>query len=77
MNEALEETDGRMQVAGRLLTDVAVVQPDPTAVIFTVAFHGVVGEVALGHFVIWIDDNLKGRGKETILRHAKEQWRQI
>ena len=31
------------------------------AVVFAVAFHGVVGEVALGHFLIGVDHNLSRR----------------
>lgn len=37
---------------------MAVVEPDSMSIIFAVAFHGVVGEVALGHFEIGIDHNL-------------------
>lgn len=33
-------------------------EPDSMSVIFAVAFHAVVGEVALRHLVIWIDHNL-------------------
>lgn len=39
---------------------MAVMEPDSMSVILAVAFHGVVGEVALGHLLIWIDHNLKG-----------------
>lgn len=42
-----------------LLTGVAVMEPDPMSVVLAVALHGVVGEVALSHFVIGIDHNLK------------------
>ena len=41
------------------LTNVAVMKPDAMAVILAVALHGVVGEVALCHFEIWIYNNLK------------------
>lgn len=41
------------------ITSMAVMEPDPMSVIFAVALHGVVGEVALGHFVIWINHNLQ------------------
>jgi hypothetical protein len=44
----------------QLLTHMAVVKPDPVAVVLAVAFHGVVGEVTLRHFKVWIDHNLKG-----------------
>lgn len=37
---------------------MAVMEPDSMSVVFTVAFHSVVGEVALGYFVIWINHNL-------------------
>lgn len=40
-------------------TDVTVMEPDSMSVIFAVAFHGVVGEVALCDLVVWIDHNLK------------------
>ena len=40
---------------------MAVVEPDSLAVVFAVAFHGVVGEVALGHFLIRVDHNLSRR----------------
>lgn len=46
--------------ARSLLTVVAVVQPDSVAVVLAVAFHGVVAEVALGHLVVGIDDDLQG-----------------
>lgn len=35
-------------------------EPDPVAVVLAVAFHGVVGEVALGHLVVGINDHLRG-----------------
>lgn len=35
-------------------------QPDSMAVILAVAFHGVVGEVALCYLVVGIDHNLQG-----------------
>lgn len=38
---------------------MAVVYPDSMAVVFAVAFHCVIGEVALGHLKIWVDDNLE------------------
>lgn len=41
-----------------MLTNVAVVEPDPMSVVLAVALHGVVGEVALSHFIVWIDYNL-------------------
>lgn len=53
-----------------LVTDVTVVEPDSVSVIFAVALHGVVGEVAFRHFLVRIDDNLKG--SETCKEH-KEQ----
>lgn len=39
---------------------MAVVQPDPVAVVLAVAFHGVVAEVALRHLVVGVDDDLQG-----------------
>lgn len=42
------------------LTVVAVVQPDAMAVVLAVAFHGVVGEVALCHLVVGVDHDLQG-----------------
>lgn len=38
---------------------MTVVYPDSVPVVFAVTFHGIVGEVALGHFKIGINDNLK------------------
>lgn len=38
---------------------MAVVKPDAMAVVLAVAFHGVVGEVTLCHFEVWIYDNLQ------------------
>lgn len=40
------------------VANVTVMEPDSISVVFAVAFHGVVGEVALSHFKIWIDHNL-------------------
>lgn len=49
----------------QLLTHMAVVKPDPVAVVFAVAFHGVIGEVTLCHFKVGIDHNLKGFERQT------------
>lgn len=47
-------------------TGVAVMEPDPMSVVLAVALHGIVGEVALSHFVIGIDYNLK---KKNIVKN--------
>lgn len=41
------------------ISDMAVVYPDSMAVVFAVTFHCIIGEVALGHLKIWVDDNLE------------------
>lgn len=38
---------------------MTVVEPDPVSIVFAVALHGVVAEVALCHFVIWVYHNLE------------------
>lgn len=50
------------------LTGVAVVQPDAMSVILAVAFHGVVGEVALGHLEVWIYHDLETQSEEIVLQ---------
>lgn len=54
-----------------VVTDVTVVEPNPVSVVFAVAFHAVVCEVALGHFIIRIDHDLNGREKAEI---DDEDW---
>lgn len=48
-------------VCVRLLTNMAVVEPDSVAVIFAVTLHGIVGKVALSHFIIGINHNLESQ----------------
>ena len=43
------------------VTDVTAVHPDAVPVVLAVAFHGVVGEVALCHLKVGIDHNLWGK----------------
>lgn len=58
----MNEADRRIyRVVVSLRTVVAVMQPDSMAVVLAVAFHGVVGKVALRHLVVGIDHNLRGR----------------
>lgn len=45
----------------RRLTSVAVVQPDTMSVVLAVALHGVIAEVALGHFLVGVDHDLSRR----------------
>lgn len=42
-------------------TYMAAMHPDPVAVILAVAFHGIVGEIAFGHFIPGVDDHLGSR----------------
>lgn len=46
------------------VTDVAAVHPDAVPVVLAVAFHGVVGEVALCHLEVGVDHDLRASGSE-------------
>lgn len=49
-------------------------QPDSMAVVLAVALHGVVGEVALCHLVVGIDDDLRGPHNRRYASCAKGFW---
>lgn len=44
------------------LTNMAVMNPDPVAIIFAVTFHGIVCEITFRNLIVWIYHNL-GNGK--------------
>lgn len=48
------------------VTDVAAVHPDPVPVVLAVALHGVVGEVALCHLEVGVNDDLRGTDSEAL-----------
>lgn len=74
-------TEWRGENLVRHLTSVAVVQPDTMSVVLAVALHGVVAEVALGHFHVGVDHHLSRRDKKqrellhTSTKNDKENQR--
>lgn len=46
---------------------MAIMDPDPVAVIFAVTFHGIVCEITLSNLIVGIYDNLEKKQAKTNL----------
>lgn len=62
---------GKEKIYYICLTSVAVVKPDTMSIILAIAFHSVVAEVALSHFLVGVDHNLSRRDNNQQVEETK------